>query len=922
MTRSIFGSLGSPRHRAMLGNDLNRILWLSLFLFFDCLVASSFAATLPAGFTEFQVANGIASPTAMAIAPDGRIFVCEQQGTLRVIKNGSLLSNAFISLPVDSNGERGLLGVAFDPAFATNQFVYVYYTTATAPVHNRVSRFTANGDVAVAGSEVVLLELDNPLPSATAHNGGALHFGLDGKLYIAVGDHNGSSNAQLFNSLHGKMLRLNADGTIPTDNPFYNTATGNYRAIWALGLRNPFTFAIQPGTGRIFINDVGQAAYEEINDGIAGSNYGWPTCEGPCNPPNASFRDALYTYGHTGENCAITGGAFYNPTTARFPSSYVGKYFFTDLCAGTIKTFDPTTNTVADFSTGSSYSVDLDVSPEGYLYYLRRGNGQVWRIDYTANQAPAITQQPENAIHSVGEAATFTVAATGATPFTYQWQRNSVNITGATSASYTLASTALGDNGAQFRCIVTNSFGTATSNAATLTVTTDQRPTATITTPIVGTTYQAGQTISYSGTGTDPETGNLPASAFTWRVDFHHHVHTHPHVPPTSGATSGSFVIPTIGETDTDVWYRIHLTVTDPFGFSTSVYRDILPQKSTLTLQTNPAGLQVTLDGSPQTTPVSKQSVVGMQRTLGVISPQNLSGTNYVFSSWSDGSAATHTITTPSVNTTYTASYTLCSSISPASQTIEAAGGNGTVNVTSQSGCPWTATSNAAWIAITAGSSGSGNGSVNYSVAVNPGAQRTGMITIDGRTFTITQSGGSLFNLTVSLSSGGTKVTVNWTAPSGRPATDWLGLYRAGEPDTAYLSAHYTQGATSGSWVVQPTQAGQYEVRYFLQDGYMRVAQSNAVTVSYAAFSVTATAQADGSVTVNWAAPSGHAGTDWLGLYRVGDADTAYQATMYTGSGTSGSWVVRPAQAGQYEVRYFLDNSYTKATQSNPVTIP
>ena len=143
-----------------------------------------------------------------------------------------------------SSGERGLLGIAFDPNFASNHFVYVYYTATSPTVHNRVSRFIANGDVAVPGSESVILEL-NPLSDATNHNGGAIHFGLDGKLYIGVGENANGANAQTLSNLLGKMLRINPDGSIPSDNPFFTTASGDNRAIWALGLRNPFTFAIE-----------------------------------------------------------------------------------------------------------------------------------------------------------------------------------------------------------------------------------------------------------------------------------------------------------------------------------------------------------------------------------------------------------------------------------------------------------------------------------------------------------------------------------------------------------------------------------------------------------------------------------------------------------------------------------------------------
>ncbi|MGH9842282.1 MAG: PQQ-dependent sugar dehydrogenase, partial [Blastocatellia bacterium] len=696
------------------------------------------AATLPPGFADFPVATGLASPTAMAIAPDGRIFVCEQEGRMRVIKNGALLPTPFVSISVDPNGERGLLGVAFDPDFAANQFVYVYYTTSTAPIHNRISRFTASGDVAVPGSEVVILEIDNVINDTVAHNGGALHFGPDGKLYIAVGDHNRPDNSQELNTLKGKFLRINPNGTIPPDNPFYNTASGNYRAIWAFGLRNPFTFAIQPGTGRVFINDVGFGSYEEINDGIAGANYGWPTCEGACSPPNSAFRDPIYAYPTTIANCAITGGAFYNPVTVRFPSTYFGKYFFADLCGGWIKLLDPATNAVSDFATisTSAVMVDLDVSTEGDLYYLQRGGGgQVRRIAYTATQSPVIVQHPANLIVTAGQAATFSVSASGAPPLSYQWRRDGGSVAGATSATYTIASTTLADDGARFRCVVGNAFGTATSNEATLSITANQPPAATISTPVAGTLYRGGQTISYAGTGTDPETGNLPASAFTWQVDFHHDTHTHPHVPPTRGAASGSFVIPRTGEIAVNVWYRIHLTVTDPAGLSHSVYRDIFPQISTITLQTSPPGLQLTLDGAPTATPASLQSVVGISRTLGVVSPQNVGGTNYVFGSWSDGGAATHTISTPSANTTYTATYAACSyTISPTTQTIAPAGGSGTVSVTAAAGCSWTAVNNDAWITVTAGSSGSGNGSVSYSVSANTGAARTGTLAVAGLT--------------------------------------------------------------------------------------------------------------------------------------------------------------------------------------------
>jgi glucose/arabinose dehydrogenase len=618
---------------------------------------SASAAALPTGFTETRLVDGLSNPTAMAFAPDGRLFVCQQGGRLRVIKDGVLLSTPFVTLNVASAGERGLLGVAFDPDFATNRFVYVYYTATTPSVHNRVSRFTANGDVAAAGSETVLLDLNN-LSSATNHNGGALHFGPDGKLYIAVGENANASNSQTLANLLGKILRINKDGSIPADNPFFNQATGVNRAIWAMGLRNPFTFAFQPGTGRMFINDVGQNTYEEINDGIAGSNYGWPESEGPTSNP--AHRGPLFFYGHGSSGttgCAITGGAFYNPPTAPFPPAYVGTYFFADYCSGWIRRFDAQSQAVTGFATGISAPVDLHVGEDGSLYYLARGDGAVFRVDFTASQAPSITTHPQDVTVTVGGAATFTVAASGAPPLGYQWQRDGADIPGAIAATYTLSGVTTGDDGATFRAVVSNAAGSATSNSATLTVTANSAPVAAIGSPAHNTLYTAGDTINFAGTGVDAEDGTLPAAAFTWQVDFHHDTHTHPFLPATGGITAGSFVIPTTGETSDNVWYRIHLTVRDSGGLTSSVFVDVVPRKSTITLATDPPGLLVTLDGQPATAPLSVLGVVGIERTLGAVSPQTSAGTTYEFVSWSDGGAATHVIATPATDTTYTATY-------------------------------------------------------------------------------------------------------------------------------------------------------------------------------------------------------------------------------------------------------------------------
>ena len=335
-------------------------------------VSEEEANLVPSGFVDETLATGLTNPTTMEFAPDGRVFVTQQTGELRVLTNANppvLLQAPFLTVTVGTLGERGLLGVAFDPNFATNRFVYIYYTATTPTNHTRVSRFTASAsdpNVAEPGSEVVIFELTDL--GAANHNGGAIHFGPDGKLYVAAGDNGIGSNAQTLTNVLGKILRINADGSIPTDNPYYTQASGQNRAIWALGLRNPYNFSFQPGTGRMFLNDVGEVSWEEINDGIAGSNYGWPQTEGPTT--QAGVRAPLFAYGHgngPSTGCAITGSTFYNPTTVQFPSSYVGRYFFADFCSGWIRSFNPVDGTAADFASGLSSVVDVRVTNDGAL---------------------------------------------------------------------------------------------------------------------------------------------------------------------------------------------------------------------------------------------------------------------------------------------------------------------------------------------------------------------------------------------------------------------------------------------------------------------------------------------------------------------------------------------------------------------------
>jgi glucose/arabinose dehydrogenase len=401
--------------------------------------------TLLPGFSESTVIAGINAPTAMDFSPDGRLWVLEQGGQVKLVHNDGTTFTA-LQLLVDSTGERGLLGIAFDPNFTSNHFVYLYYTNPSAGAapwaageHNQMSRFTVNDINPLQPTftkEAPILDL-NTLVGATNHNGGAIHFGGDGMLYVGVGDNtqtfigpdgNAYRVSQTLADLLGKELRMNVssfnsgmatrDDTtvghlIPANNPFVGQATGINQLIYALGLRNPFTLAVQPGTRRILINDVGETTWEEIDDGVAGANYGWSggNSDGFGHPPPSfapgTYHDPLLAYAHSGlaslaTGAAIVGGTFYDPATESFPSSYVGMYFYEDLSSGWIRYFNPSTPNSASSPDGNSIAFatntpgnlrDLTVDAAGNLYYLSGTDGTIRMISFQAPPNTLANQQ-------------------------------------------------------------------------------------------------------------------------------------------------------------------------------------------------------------------------------------------------------------------------------------------------------------------------------------------------------------------------------------------------------------------------------------------------------------------------------------------------------------------------------------------------
>jgi glucose/arabinose dehydrogenase len=347
---------------------------------------AALAAAVPPGFTQRTVVRRLPSGTDMTFAPEGRLFFTSKSGVVRYLRTtgtvGTLLD---FSRKVDDSGERGLLGVAVDPRFATNHHLYLVYThraTGTLPIHNRLVRVTVRNGRMAPGSERLLFRFNGQ--SRGNHVGGSVQVGPDGKLYVSHGENGRAAQAQSLGNLLGKIVRLNRNGTIPTDNPFYTRTDGRNRAIWARGLRNPFKFAFDPGSTRGYINDVGQQTWEEINRLTKGGNYGWPVHEGPENDRQYVPPIFAYQHGDTGSTgCSITGGEFYRPARRNFPAGYVGDYFFADLCNGWVRRYDRATDRATRFADGLGSPVDMEVGRRGALYVLVFGQpGRVVRIRF------------------------------------------------------------------------------------------------------------------------------------------------------------------------------------------------------------------------------------------------------------------------------------------------------------------------------------------------------------------------------------------------------------------------------------------------------------------------------------------------------------------------------------------------------------
>jgi uncharacterized protein (TIGR03437 family) len=653
------------------------------------------------------VVASIPAPTAIAFTPGGRMLATSQSGALRIVENDILLPVPALTIPASricTNSERGLLGVAVDPDFSSNGFVYLYYTFRPAGSNcgsranptplNRVSRFTMTGNTVDPASEKPLI--DN-IPSWNGnHNGGDLHFGNDGYLYISVGDSgcdpygNGCAGAndaaRDVHTLLGKILRIDRDGGIPPNNPF--TGPGTQRChlanapagircqeTYAWGLRNPFRIAFDrndPDINRFFILDVGQDVREEINLGAPGADYGWNSREGACvngsrtncPPPPAGVTDPIFAYPHgvtvpgTGSSgCnSISGGAFV-PAGA-FTPEYDGAFVYADYVCGKLFVLSPQPGgawRARDFTADTPGSaVHLAFGPFGRnrqaLYYTTYSNGgQIRRISLPGEgpNAPTVTLSATPTSGPLPLTVNFTAQGTAANPgdvlnysfsFGDQTQR-------AASTSNTARHTyeRAGVYDATVRAA--NSQGVLSQPATVRIFAGNRAPVPAIQAPA---TFAVGQRLTLTGSAIDAEDGPLPASALTWTVILHHDEHTHPFLGPIAGGElTFAGPAPESLEAAATSYLEVRLQARDAAGEVTTIVRELRPQLVDLTFESEPAGLSVAANGVAYRTPRKAVSWAGYAMELSTAQEQDLEDNRYGFVAWSNGGERSQSFTTP-----------------------------------------------------------------------------------------------------------------------------------------------------------------------------------------------------------------------------------------------------------------------------------
>ncbi len=641
------------------------------------------AQTLPSDFNEELVVSGLGTATDLKPLPDGKILVTEKSGKIFLVDPNTATKSDFMTLGnVDGGFERGLLTVLLDPDFETNNYFYLFYTTSSNRV--RISRFTSLGATGDLNSETVIWESTHVYDgSQLYHFGGAMDFANDGTLFFCTGDMLQESKTQDLQEEHGKLMRINKDGTIPADNPFYNDGAaagpnGELPEIYAWGLRNPFKGYYDKQSEIFIIGEVGgndaSSSWEDIHYGKKGVNYGWPDCgesgrnaDGSCQ--GATFEDPIYTYPHiVGRGHSLTGGVVYR--NGNFPTEYQGVYFFTDYAQSWIRYLKLDQNMMpvgeaVQFKppTGFKGNVALTQGTDGSLYYIDINdfeNGLLKKISYVGPEVPIITEASASTTNGNIEnniifgTAPLEVNFEGdafignGTELTYTWDFGDGNSANAKNTTHTYT-----ESGSyKARLSVTNTNGLSAFSEE-ISIVVGEPPIVNITSPIEGNKFLAGEQITFSATATDD--GPLDDSNYSWNIVFLHNDHTHPGIS-NFNAASGTFNIPVDGHSFHDnTGFIFSLTVTDADGISTTESVTIFPEKTNISLETVPSGLRLIVANQPRTTPYVVDELIGFEAEITAISPQALNSKKYVFKEWSNGATRTQLYKNPETNSTLTA---------------------------------------------------------------------------------------------------------------------------------------------------------------------------------------------------------------------------------------------------------------------------
>ncbi len=664
--------------------------------------AFSDIVTAPAGFSD-TVVHKLPTPTALAWTPDGRMLITQDSGQLRVARGGQLLATPALNLSARActEGERGLLGVAVDPEFATNHFIYLYWTHNAHGFcgeggpdipENRVTRHVLGDDDRIAPSSERVLVDHIPSPQ-TNHNAGDLHFGADGLLYVSVGDGGctlgdstrcgaSNTNSRRLDIPNGKILRVTRSGGVPASNPYVGAAgarrctlptgpqpgTGPCTETFASGFRNPFRFAQVPGTSRFYVNDVGQAHWEEINRLVKGEDYGWNVREGHCKTGSytdcgpSPFEDPIHDYSHAATGCgSITGGAFV--PEGLWPAPYSGSYLFADFVCGKIFRLAPAASggyNQKPFLSDVNVPVHLEFGPyrttQG-LYYLDYFGGAVHRVVYdSTNSAPVASfgQRPDGLTVTLDGSASYDPDS-GDSVTSWRWNFGDGTSTTTTTPRVTHTYPKAQDYTATLR--VSDESGTLSAPFSKEVYAGEHPPDVAITSPDPTARFAVGQQVTISAAASDVEDGALPPSAITWTVRLKHGTHFHPYAGPVAGSSiTVNYPAPEDLASTQNSYLVATAVATDSRGLTSRAQQKLLPRKVSLSFATSPSGGRVVVNGTSRVTPTSVVSWRGY--VLRVSAPdQTIDGAPYVFRSWSDGGARTHDILTPRAATTYTARF-------------------------------------------------------------------------------------------------------------------------------------------------------------------------------------------------------------------------------------------------------------------------